>query len=87
MMPRSDRPVQAKLRCKHHQRYQGRFTPLASLARSLTAPAALGLLLALVAPLVIMPMPAQAQGNAQSATYRVTFEGKWTTSVTTDGLP
>ena len=32
MPPRSDRPVQAKLRCKHHRRYQGRFTPLASLA-------------------------------------------------------
>ena len=27
MPPRSDRPVQAKLRCKHHRRYQGRFTP------------------------------------------------------------
>ncbi len=26
-MPRSDRPVQAKLRCKHHRRYQGRFHP------------------------------------------------------------
>ena len=73
------------LRRKHHRRYQGRFTRLASLARFLTAPAAAGLLPALAAPLVIMP--AQAQGNAQSATCRVTFEGKWTTSVTTDGLP
>ena len=45
MMPRSDRPVQAKLRCKHHQRYQGRFTRLASLAR--TCRIAVGLLFAL----------------------------------------
>ena len=45
MMPRSDRPPQAKLRCKHHQRYQGRFTPLASLAR--TCRIAVGLLFAL----------------------------------------
>ena len=74
-------------RRKHHRRYQGRFTRLASLARSQTAPAAARLLLALVAPLVIMPASAQAQGNAQSATYRVTFEGKWTTSVTPGGLP
>ena len=33
------------MRRKHHRRYQGRFTRLASLARSLTAPAAAGLLL------------------------------------------
>ena len=51
------------MRRKHHRRYQGCFTRLASLARSLTAPTAAGLLLALVAPLVIMPGPAQAQGN------------------------
>ena len=31
---------------KHHRRYQGRFTRLASIARSLTVPAAAGLLLA-----------------------------------------
>ena len=73
------------MRRKHHRRYQGRFTRLASLARFLTAPAAAGLLPALAAPLVIMP--AQPHGNAQSATCRVTFEGKWTTSVTTGGLP
>ena len=30
---------------------------------------------------------AQAQGNAQSATYRVTFEGKWTTTATPGGVP
>ena len=28
-----------------------------------------------------------AQGKAQSAAYRVTFEGKWTTAVTPDGVP
>ena len=51
------------MRRKHHRRYQGRFTRLASLARSLTTPVAAGLLLAFAAPLVIMPMPTQAQGN------------------------
>ena len=71
---------------KHHRRYPGRFTRLASLARSLTAPAAAGLLLALAAPLVIMPMPVQAQGNTQSATYRVTFEGKFTASTLASGV-
>ena len=75
------------MRRKHHRRHQGRFTRLASLARSLTAPAAAGLLAVLAALLVIMPMPTQAQGNAQSATYRVTFEGKWTTSATATGVP
>ena len=87
MMPRNDRPVQTKILCKHHRRYQGRFTRLASVVRSMTTPAAARLLLVIAVPLVIMPMPAQAQGNAQSAIYRVTFEGKWTTSVTTGGLP
>ena len=43
------------MRRKHHRRYQGRFTRLASLARSLTAPAAAGLLAVLAALLVIMP--------------------------------
>ena len=33
------------------------------------------------------PRLAQAQGNAQSATYRVTFEGKWTTTATPGGVP
>ena len=46
MLPCSDLPGQAKLRCKHHRRYQGRFTPLASLARSCRI--AVGLLFALV---------------------------------------
>ena len=50
---------------KHHQRYQGRFTRLASLARSLTASSAAGLLLALAAPLVFMPASAQAQGDPE----------------------
>ena len=36
----------------------------------------------LAAPLVIMP----AQGNAQSATYRVTFEGKFTASALASGV-
>ena len=71
------------MRRKHHRRCQGRFTRLASLARSLTAPAAAGRLLALATLLVITT----AQGNAQSATYRVTFEGKWTTAATPDGVP
>ena len=47
------------MRRKHHRCYQGRFTRLASLARSLTAPAAAGLLLAVAALLVITT----AQGN------------------------
>ena len=64
--------------CEHHRR----FTGLAILARSLTAPAAAGVLLVLAAPLVIMP----AQGNAQSATYRVTFEGKFTASALASGV-
>ena len=70
------------MRREHHRRYQGRFTRLAILARSLTAPAAAGLLLALAALLVITP----AQGNAQSATYRVTFEGKFTASALASGV-
>ena len=40
--------------------------------------------LALAVPFVIMPMP--AQGNAQSATYRVTFEGKFTASALASGV-
>ena len=71
------------MRRKHRRRHQGRLSRLASLARSLTASPAAGLLLALATLLVITP----AQGNAQSATYRVTFQGKWTTSVTSGGLP
>ena len=49
------------MRRRHHRRCQGRLTRLASLARSLTAPAAAGLLLALATLLVITP----AQGNWQ----------------------
>ena len=71
------------MRCEHHRCYQGLFTRLASLARSLTSPASAGRLLALAALLVITP----AQGNAQSATYRVTFQGTWTTTVTPGGVP
>ncbi len=36
--------------------------------------------------LAIMPAPARAQGSAPSATYRVTFEGTWTSSVTPGGV-
>ena len=49
------------MRRKHRRGCQWRFTRLASLARSLTAPAAAGLLLTIVTLLVITP----AQGNAQ----------------------
>ena len=52
------------MRRKHHRRYQGLFTRLASLARSLTSPASAGLVLVFAVPLVIMPMPAQAQATA-----------------------
>ena len=51
------------MRRNYHRHCQGRFTRLASLARSLTVPAAAGLLLVIAVPLVIMPMPAQAQGK------------------------
>ena len=71
------------MRRKHHRRCQGRFTRLRSLARSLTSPSAAGLLLAL-APLLAITA---AQGNAQSATYSVTFQGAWTTTVTPGGVP
>ena len=71
------------MRRRHHRRCQGLFIRIASLARSLTAPAAAGLLLAVAALLVITT----AQGNAQSATYRVTFQGTWTTTVTPGGVP
>ena len=71
---------------KHHRRYQGRFTRLASLARSLTAPAAAGLLLTLATLLVIAPASAQAQGNAQSATYTVTFTGKFAGAALASGV-
>ena len=71
---------------KHHRRYQGRFTRLASLARSLTAPAAAGLLLTLATLLVITPASAQAQGNAQSATYTVTFTGKFDGAALASGV-
>ena len=71
---------------KHRRRYQGRFTRLASLARSLTARAAAGLLLTLATLLVIAPASAQAQGNAQSATYTVTFTGKFAGAALASGV-
>ncbi len=52
------------MRRKHHQRYRGRFTHLASLARFLITRAAAGALLAL-ATLLAAPIPAQAQGEPQ----------------------
>ena len=76
----------ATVRLKHHRRYRGRFARLAGLARFLTASPAAGLLLALGVSLLIMPMPAQAQGTAQSVTYRVTFEGKFTASALASGV-
>ena len=74
------------MRRKHRRRYQRRFTRLANLTRSLTAPVAAGLLLVFAVPLVTMPMPAQAQGNAQSVTYRVTFTGKFTVDALARGV-
>ena len=74
------------MRRKHHRCYSGCFTRLANLARSLTTPPVAGLLLVLAVPLVTMPMPAQAQGNAQSATYRVTFTGKFTDDALASGV-
>ena len=74
------------MRCEHHRCYQGLFTRLAILARSLTAPTVAGLLLTFATLLVIMPMPAPAQGNAQSATYRVTFTGKFTDDALASGV-
>ena len=70
------------MRRNYHRHCQGRFTRLASFIRSLTAVAATRFLLALIAPLVIMPMSAQAQ----SAAYRVTFEGKFTASALASGV-
>ena len=77
------------MRRKHHRHYRGRFTRLASLVRFVTAGsrrAAAGLLLILAALLAIMPASAQAQGNAQSATYRVTFTGKFTDDALASGV-
>ena len=77
------------MRRKHRQRYQERFTRLEPLTRFVTAGsrrAAAGLLLALTTTLVIMPASALAQGNLQSATYTVTFQGNWTTASTPGGV-
>ena len=54
------------MRRKHHRRYQGLFTRLASLARSLTSPASAGLLLAGAAWLALfgaLALPATAQAD------------------------
>ncbi len=69
------------MRRKHQWRYRGRLTRRASLARSLTAHSAAGLLLTLTT----LPVITSAQGNPQSVTYRVTFEGKFTASALASG--
>ncbi len=66
----------------HHPCYSGRLTRRASLARSLTAHSAAGLLLTLTT----LPVITSAQGNPQSVTYRVTFEGKFTASALASGV-
>ena len=71
-------PCAASITCAIRRRV----TRLASLARSLTAPPAARLLLAFATLLVITP----AQGNAQSATYRVTFTGKFTGDALASGV-
>ncbi len=70
------------MRRKHHRCHSGCFTRLASLARSLTAHSAAGLLLTLAT----LPVITSAQGNPQSVTYRVTFEAKFTASALASGV-
>ncbi len=70
------------MRRKHRWRYRGRLTRLASLALSLTAHPAAGLL----PTLATLPVVTSAQGNPQSVTYRVTFEGKFTASALASGV-
>ena len=70
------------MRRKHQRRYQGCF---ARLAHSVTAGSRLmaaGLLVVLGALTAIVPASAQAQ----SVTYRVTFEGKFTASALASGV-
>ena len=67
------------MRCKHHRRYQGRFTRLASRYRSLFTFA--------LAFLALLSLPGfNSSAHAQSATYRVTFEGKFTASALAGGV-
>ena len=67
------------MRRKHHRRYQGRFTRLASRYRSLFTFA--------LACLGLLSVPGfNGSAHAQSATYRVTFEGKFTASALAGGV-
>ncbi len=68
------------MRRKHHRGYQGCFTRLASRYRSLFT--------LVWTFLALLSVPGfNGFAHAQSATYRVTFEGKWTTAATPDGVP
>ncbi len=67
------------MRRRHHRRCQGRFTRLASRFRSLFAFA--------LACLALLSVPGfNGSAHAQSATYRVTFEGKFTASALAGGV-
>ena len=67
------------MRRKHHRRYQGRFTRLASRYRSLFTFA--------LACLGLLSVPGfNGSAHAQSATYRVTFESKFTASALAGGV-
>ena len=69
------------MRRKHHRGYQGCFTRLASRYRSLFT-------LVVWTFLALLSVPGfNGFAHAQSAIYRVTLEGKWTTAATPDGVP
>ena len=68
------------MRRKHHRRHRERFTRLASRYRSLFT--------LVWTFLALLSLPGfNGSAHAQSATYRVTFEGRWTTTATPDGVP
>ena len=68
------------MRRKHHRGYQGCFTRLASRCRSLFT--------LVWTFLALLSVPGfNGFAHAKSATYRVTFEGKWATAATPDGVP
>ena len=68
------------MRRKQHRRCQGRLTRLASRYRSLFT--------LVWTFLALLSLPGfNGSAHAQSATYRVTFEGRWTTIATPDGVP
>ena len=67
------------MRCKHHRGYQGCFTRLASRYRSLFT--------LVWTFLALLSVPGfNGFAHAQSATYRVTFEGKFTASALASGV-